>query len=70
MHGGKRAGAGRPRKYESGTGRLSITIPAELLPLVREIAKSEGLSLSELVSQVLVQELERRGLSNSLRGGS
>ena len=60
MHGGKRAGAGRPRKYKSGTRRLSMTIPAALLPLVREIARSEGLSLSELVSQVLGRELDRR----------
>ena len=61
MHGGKRAGAGRPKKYRSGTRRLSMSVPAALLPLIREIARSEGLSLSELVSQVLGRELDRRG---------
>lgn len=52
-HGGRRAGAGRPAKYEKSgaTEIVTLTLPKRLVARLREKAAQRGISLSELVAR-------------------
>jgi len=52
MHGGKRAGAGRPRKYDSST-RVTVVLPSPLLAKADEFAAKNGLSRSEAMAKAI-----------------
>tara|TARA_R110000787_G_scaffold89337_6_gene189217 strand:- start:1199 stop:1396 length:198 start_codon:yes stop_codon:yes gene_type:complete len=48
-----RKGAGRPNKYSGGTNRLSLTLPKELDDHLRNMAETNSVSVSELVTIIL-----------------
>jgi hypothetical protein len=52
QHGGKRAGAGRPRKYHEST-RITVVVPVELVRRLDRWAERHELSRSEAVVTAL-----------------
>lgn len=53
-HGGKREGAGRPRK---GRTTIGVTLPAYLAEAIRREAQTRGVTLSAIIEEAL----KRRG---------
>jgi metal-responsive CopG/Arc/MetJ family transcriptional regulator len=55
-HGGRRAGAGAPRKYgeERLTRAVTVTLPEDLLEELDREADRDGVSRSELITRQLV----------------
>ena len=56
----QRTGAGRPKKYEDGTERVSMRMPGSLVDQARAYATSHALSLSEAISQLIELGLASR----------
>jgi metal-responsive CopG/Arc/MetJ family transcriptional regulator len=65
-HGGKRLGAGRPRKNDSGTCTTSIAWPADLLSAIDEDRGEK--SRSEYVADAVRRYLESRRRHNHSKG--
>lgn len=56
-HGGRRPGAGRPRRLE-GARSLTVVLEAPLYDALRARAEARGVSLSEEVRAALAAHLE------------
>lgn len=56
QHGGKREGAGRPRKYRDST-RVTVFLPAALVAKIDRQAKKRGISRSEAIATVLAEQM-------------
>jgi hypothetical protein len=52
QHGGKRSGAGRPRKYREST-RITVVVPVDLMHKLDRWAQRRGVSRSEAVVTAL-----------------
>lgn len=52
QHGGKRIGAGRPRKYRE-SARITVVVPTELLEKIDRWAQRHDVSRSEAVVAAL-----------------
>jgi hypothetical protein len=52
QHGGKRAGAGRPRKYRE-SARITVVVPIDLMHKVDRWAQRHDVSRSEAVVMAL-----------------
>lgn len=52
QHGGKRAGAGRPRKYAT-SDRVTVVVPHDLLSKIDRAAEKRGIKRSEAIVEAL-----------------
>ena len=55
--GGFRPGSGRPRKYDTITARVTLTLPAQMISDLTAIADERGWSRSELVTHIIDERI-------------
>ncbi len=58
-HGGKRAGAGRPKGIKKPYAQIVCSVPLEYSERLRSLALNEGLSLSKMLQKIIDNYVER-----------
>ena len=52
-HGGKRAGAGRPKGIKKPYANIACSVPLEYSERLKSLAQEEGLSLSKMLQKII-----------------